>query len=229
MRKNGSRLISLKQYRLTDLFLFAAILAIFDLLAHYVPILFGSNATFVFTLTVPITLLVMMRWGWPCVFFAVGDGILLALLNNPSLWQGYVSYGIGFGVITLLVIPLNLIGKQKIAGKWYLSALFVILAWGLMNVSVSLLQAACGYNVAEAFATNFGVGTNGLVSLGAALIVILVMRRLDGMFEDQRHYLIRQDKERRELARRDEFGDEPIEIDEETMSILNRRDDGLGE
>lgn len=60
-----------------------------------------------------------------------------------------------------------------------------------------------------------------------AVVTVMILRRLNGMFEDQKHYLLRQDKERKELARRDEFGDEPVEIDEESLSILKRWDDGL--
>ena len=119
MRKNGSRLISLRQYRVTDLLLFAVILTIFDLLAHYAPILMPSGAMFIFTLTVPITLLIMWRWGWYSVLFAVGDGILLSLLNNIAVWQSYLAYGVGNLFIILLLIPVKLIGKKKIAGRAY--------------------------------------------------------------------------------------------------------------
>ena len=55
----------------------------------------------------------------------------------------------------------------------------------------------------------------------------MILRRLNGMFEDLKSYLLRMDKERKELARHDEYGDEPIEIDKESLSILKRWDDGL--
>ena len=45
------------------------------------------------------------------------------------------------------------------------------------------------------------------------------------MFEDQKNYLKRLERERKEKMERDNFGDEPIEIDEETMSILKRHND----
>jgi hypothetical protein len=66
-----------------------------------------------------------------------------------------------------------------------------------------------------------------LLSMGIAVLLILVLRRLDGMFEDQKSYLLRLDRERKEMARRDEFGDEPIDIDEDCLSILNKRDNDL--
>ena len=68
-----------------------------------------------------------------------------------------------------------------------------------------------------------------LISLAIGLVIVLILRRLDGMFEDQKHYLLRLEAEREEKRRRDEFGDEPIEIDEQTISILKRWDEGLGD
>ena len=227
MRKNGSRLISLRQYRLTDLFLFAGILIAFDLLAHFTPRLFGSAAFFTFTLTVPIVLMVMIRWGWPCVLFAVGDGLFMSALNNTYSWQSYLCYSLGFAAITLLLIPLKFIGKQKITGKWYFSVLFVVCAWLIMNFALTCFEAICGNDFAGMLVFNIGLNATGMLSLAIGIVVILVVRRLDGMFEDQKHYLIRKDNERKELARRDEFGDEPIDIDEETLSILRKHDDDL--
>lgn len=225
MRKNGSRLISIGQYRLTDLFLFAVILSVFDVIAHFAPMWFSGAAMFTFTLTVPITLLIMFRWGWPCVLFAIGDGILLCALNSPGVWQSYLSFSIGCGFICFLLIALKFIGKEKISQKWYFSALFTLAAWILMNSGITIMQTVCGGGFVSALAVNFGLGANGLMSLALALLVILVMRRLDGMFEDQKRYLLRLDKERKDRMRRDTFGDEPAEIDEESLSIFRRNDD----
>jgi hypothetical protein len=59
-----------------------------------------------------------------------------------------------------------------------------------------------------------------------AIILILVFRRLDGMLVNQKSYLLKLEKERKEQQKRDTFGEdgEPIEIDEESLSILNRTD-----
>lgn len=227
MRKNGSRLISLRQYRLTDSVIFALILAAFDLIAYGALSMFGASAYFTFTMTLPITLLVMMRWGWQSVFYAVADGLILSFLYNRTVWQSYLSYAAGGAALMLILIPFKLIGKQRIRDKWYLTAAAVLAGWFVMNTTVTVIQTVCGADFLNVASYNFGVGLTGLMSLAAGLVVILVMRRLDGMFEDQKHYLIRLDKERKEKMRRDEFGDEPIEIDREFISILNKKDNGL--
>lgn len=227
MRKNGSRLISLKRYRATDLFLFAIILIIFDLLSHFVTILMPAGVLYMFTLTVPIVLLILVRWGWWGVFFAIGDGILLSVLKSPSVWQSYVAYTAGNSAMLLLLIPLHYIGKEKIAGKWHLTALFVVLGWLLMNLTTSLVQFICGESFLSSLLGNMGWGLNGFLSLALGIVLMLILRKLDGMLEDQIHYLKRVDAERKEMIRIDEFGETPIEIDEDTLSILKKRDEEL--
>ncbi len=227
MRKNGSRLISLRQYRLTDLFLFAAILVVFDLLAHYAIQWFGVMGNiYTFTLTVPITLLIMMRWGWVSVFYAVGDGILISLINSTRVWQSYLCYSVGFSFIMLLLLMVKFMGKEKIAGKWYFTVLFAFLGWLLTTLGTSAMFAIVnGASFFKALLSNVLDYMFGLISLAMAIVLLLVFRKLDGMLEDQKHYLLRLDAERREKMRRDEFGDEPVEIDEETMSILRKKGD----
>ena len=53
-------------------------------------------------------------------------------------------------------------------------------------------------------------------------VILLIMRKLDGMLENQRDYLVRLDKEKKERMRRDTFGDEPVEIDQEALRSLNK-------
>ena len=226
MRKNGSKMISIGQYRLADLFLFAVILVIAGLLAFYAPKLFPENADFTFSLMVPIALLVIMRWGWCGIFYAIGDGLLLCLLNLgnenfiPALFGVYII-GNAFIAVTLLLA--KFIGKERIASKWYLSALFVSVGW----LSVFLGRACAGACFGLGFVTMMQSQLWDLLSLAVGLALILLLRRLDGMFEDQKHYLLRLDKEKRDKMRRDTFGDELVEIDAESLSILNKKDNDL--
>lgn len=224
MRKNGSRLISIKQYRFTDLFVFAVILTVFNLLAHYAPMLIPDGAMFTFTLTVPLVLLIIMRWGWYGAFFAAGDGLLYVALNNPSEWRSYLIYIIGNSFIMLMLLATKFIGKQKIAEKWYLSVLFVTAGWLLVFFGRAVVGACCGIN----FVSMLSAQLFELLSLFIAILLVLIFRRLDGMFEDQKQYLLRLEEEKKEKMRRDTFGDEPVEIDEESLSILKKHDgDGL--
>lgn len=228
MRKNG-RLISFRQYKLTDLFFFALVLGLSDLLIFCAFKFWFRNTAdkYFISFMLPIALTVIMRWGWLGGFYAVIDGILLCAMQGGS-WQSYLSYIIGNACILSVLLLTKFMGKERIRSKWYFSLAYVLVGWISVNFGLTCMSAIFGEGFASALAKNFGFGVYGALSLAGAVAVVMILRRLNGMFEDQKHYLLRQDKERKELARRDEFGDEPIEIDEQSISILKRWDDGLG-
>lgn len=230
MRKNGSRKISIQQYRFTDLFLFAIILIVSELVSYYASKAYPMDITFSFM--IPIVLLVMIRWGWPGVIYAVMAGALDCLMSIGTATPYQVaSYIIGDAFIGFMLLPVYLYGKEKIAKVWWKTALFAVGGWLCVYLGRSLvwlISAAIfpaeGVSMWSGF-ISFAAGD--VLSLIMALVVILVLRRLDGMFEDQVEYIKRIDRERREKIRIDQMGENFGEIDEETLKKLIDRDDLL--
>jgi small-conductance mechanosensitive channel len=223
MQRTGKSLISYKQYRTTDLFLFAVILIAFELIIHFAFIAY--NGDFTFSPMLPIVLLIMIRWGWQAAFYAAGDGILYCLLNmsSESFSANYFAvYAIGNLFVMAMLLAIKFIGSEKITKFWYTTLLFVIGAWLLVVLGRATVAACFGYNFVSVFLGNLF----DIISLAMAIILILVFRRLDGMLVNQKSYLLKLEKERKEQQKRDTFGEdgEPIEIDEESLSILNRTD-----
>ena len=227
MRKNG-RFISFRQYKYTDLFFFALVLGVSELLVFCAFKLWFKDAVdkFYINFMLAIALTVIMRWGWVGGIYAVVDGVIQCAIGGGS-WQGYLIYIIGTACISSVLLLTKFFGKERIRGKWYFSLMYILVGWVSVNVGITCMSAIFGNSFLSALGTSFGLGVYGVISLAGAIVVIMILRQLDGMFEDQKHFLLRQERERKELARRDEFGDEPIEIDEETFSILKRWDDGL--
>ena len=227
MRKNG-RFISYRQYKYTDLFFFALILGISELLIFCAYRFWFQSAVdkYYINFMLAIALTVIIRWGWVGGIYAVIDGAVQCAIQGGS-WQAYISYITGSACILSVLLLIKLMGKERICGKWYFSLVYILVGWVSVNFGITCMSAIFGENFLAALGVSFGVGVYGFLSLAVAVVVIMILRRLDGMFEDQKHFLIRQDRERKELARRDEFGDEPVEVDEESMSILKRWDDGL--
>lgn len=230
MRKNGSRLISPTQYRLSDWFMFVLILGLAELLSFCASTYwFPNDAYFILSFLTPIVLLLMVRWGWVSVIFAVAQGVLYCALRGYS-WESYLAYAFGNAFVAFLLIPRYIFkGKvnKQIVSKWYFSFLFVLAGWFLMCFGRASISAMFGTNFGAALGAVCGLGDNGVLSLVIGEILVMVLRRLDGMWEDQKQYLLRLNEERNERMRRDSFGDEPVEIDDETVSILKRWDDGL--
>lgn len=56
---------------------------------------------------------------------------------------------------------------------------------------------------------------------------MIVLRKLDGMTEDQNEFLRRLDTERKDRQKVDEFYDTGAELDEEALEILKKSDNDL--
>lgn len=231
MRKNSSRIISFGRYRATDLLIFAAIIAGFDVMAYFAfTEWFASNpGNFYFSIAVPVALLVMVRWNWYGMFYAVFDGVLycaLAVFGSGGAYQGqalqyFLTYGIGNAFVGLACLMVRFMGYRRIARTWYFTLLYVLCGWFACVLGRSAVSACFGTNFFGALLSF--MGPTELLSLAMGAVLMLIMRRLDGMFENQRDYLLRLDEERREKMRRDTFGDEPIEVDEEALRSLNKK------
>jgi hypothetical protein len=199
-----------------------------ELLGYFAIVWFPDCATFTFSLMVPISLIVMMRWGWPSIFYPILAGLIYCLLYAEGFQVSvYLTYCIGNACMALVLIYIKLVGKERVAKKFYLSAILVVLAWLTINLARAAISAMFGNNFFTMLLDFCGVSDNGLMSLVMSILIISVMRKLDGMFEDQKAYLKRLEKEKRDKMRRDEFGDEPIEIDEQSLAILNKGDNDL--
>lgn len=210
------------------MFLFAVILALGELLPYFAMKWFPAQATFTLSFMVPIVVLVMIRWGWPSVFYALLSGLVYCLFINGE-GRHYATYIIGNAFIALMLIPRYLIGVDKITSKWWASALFVAGAWvcvWLGRGTVSAISLAIspidGQSAGSAY---LAFAVNELLSLPIAVLIAIVLRRFDGMFEDQKSFLTRLDGEREEAKRRAVYGDELDGIDEEALEILNKQND----
>jgi hypothetical protein len=170
----------------------------------------------------------MMRWGWQAVFCPIISALMYCFFNEGGA-RDYLVYIIGDMCIMAMLLPMYKFGKQKIAGKWYFSLLFTIGGWLCVYLGRAIVWTIsyCVTPVegAAIYSGFVNYGAWDLLSLAMGIIIILIMRRLDGIFEDQMTYLKRIDKERRDRLKADEFGCDPVEIDEETLSILNKDND----
>lgn len=228
MRKNGSRLISVQQYKATDLFLFAVILLVAELISHFARQAFPADTGF--SLMVPVVLIVMMRWGWPGIIYAVADGLVVCLFayKTATPYQ-YAAYIIGNAFIAVMYIVLRLVGKDKVRKKAWTAVLFALGGWLCVYLGRSLvwLTAVAAFP-AEGLSMwggfiSFGLGD--ALSLVMAVVVVLILRRFDGMFEDQIEFLCRLKKQREDKRHAALYGDELEEIDQEALRLFKQNDD----
>lgn len=189
--------LTLQQYRTIDLLLFAAILAIFEFLI----VRFATGSMYgTVSLAAALTAIVYMRWDWWGGLHAALAGALfcayygqVAAAGQAIDWRDYLVYIVGNLFSLLAVVALKGLGKERVRQSVWLSLGFglavVLLMQGGRMLAALVLGKAEGALVQSYFLYDS-------LSILFTLVITWIVRRLDGVFEDQKHYLLRLQEER---------------------------------
>lgn len=176
---------TLKQYRMIDLAFFALMLLVAEYLIvraanHWFP-----AQPYTVSVAAAIVSLVYMRWGWWGGIHAVLAGLVFCFFSAATRQQ-YLIYCGGNLFSLAAVFLLCRIGKEKVR-TGHLALLFPLLVQFLMLLGRALLALALGAPLTEAT----GFFTTDVLSFLFTFVIIWISRRLDGIYEDQKHYLLR--------------------------------------
>lgn len=186
--------MTVRQYRSVDLFLFAAMLLVFESIIIFAATRWFSDAPYSVSVTAAVTAIVMIRWGPWAAIHAVLGGLIFCFESGGANWQ-YAVY-CGGNLLAMLILP---VVKRPGAWKKVCSDPFKTVCFGLgtvllMQLGRALLSLVFGLTVGEAL----GFFTADVISLLFTALILWIVRRLDGILEDQVHYLHRIAKEREE-------------------------------
>ncbi len=174
------------QYRWMDLAMFAVMLAIFETLVVVAARKWFPNEPYTVSVTPAITAIVMMRWGPWAGLHALLGGAVFCRASGAGI-PHYAIYCIG-NLFSLAAWPvlkkLTPEGVRESVTKSLGLALGVTLLMQLGRALVSL-----AFKTPPALALGFF--TTDAITLLFTLVLIWIVRRLDGMFEEQNHYLQR--------------------------------------
>lgn len=193
--------LSFKQYRSIDLGIMLVLLMAADALIVYAARVWFPYESYVLSPTVAIVCIVMMRWGGFAAIHAVGGGLALCVASGASVSQ-FAVYCIGNCFALAALVLFKVCGKEKIRSKPFWTVLFTVVAFCGVQVGRGLVGLLFGGSVSDIivlFATDS-------LSLLFAVLAVLIARRIDGLFEDQRAYLIRTQSERNR-QRLSDYGD----------------------
>lgn len=194
-----NRQITFSQYRAIDLTILAVVLAGSQFLMALGTNVWFPDQLYVVSPVAAVTALVMMRWSGYGTIHAVLGGILFTAFSGGG-WQQYLIYGGGNLLGLLALLMLHFLGKEKVRQSGFLSLAFGLAVQILMQLGRAGLAAMLGYPVEACL----GFITTDTLSWLFTLFVVWVMGRVDGLFEDQKHYLLRMEQERQN-ERRDQF------------------------
>ena len=174
------------QYRSIDLTILLLVQAASQFVIHFAATVLYADQLYVVSPVAVVVALVMMRWnGWAAIHAVLG-GVLYALMAGGN-WQHILIYGAGNLLSLAAMLMLKLLGKERIRKDGLLTMLYALLTQLLMQIGRSAVAALLGFP-AEAL---LGFITTDLLSGLFSMIILWSIRRADGLFEDQKQYLLR--------------------------------------
>lgn len=191
--------ITFRQYRAMDLAIFTALLCICESLITLGATRWFTGEPYTLSLTPAVTAIVMVRWGGFAAIPAVLGAMVFCLFSGATLPQ-YIIYCVGNLASLVLTQILCRDGWKRLHDNVLFAMLYGLLTAVLMQLGRFLIAVAMG----NPLAVCIGFISTDTLSVLFAVLLVWITRRLDGVLENQKHYLKRvaeeMEKERRAQA-----------------------------
>lgn len=186
--------LTFKQYRTADLTIFAFLSVVFEALVTLGATKWFPGQFYSITIVYTMFVLVLMRWGAPAGLISLLCGATYCITLKASVPMFVIVCGGNlFGLFALFMH--KFVGKQKIRDSIGWSILYVIASFACITVGRLLISLPF-----KLFSEVISYTLYDLLSVVFAVIVVLLCRKQNGMFEDQKHYLLRVDAEQKAEA-----------------------------
>ena len=195
--------ITFKQYRTIDVIILVALTTVFEGIATLATARWFALQPVALSIGLAMVCVTMMRWGWQAAFGAFFSGLVFCFLSGATAQQ-FVIYCIGNIFALLGMVWFKVFGKEGIRNSLLLITLFVSTAYAGQVIGRSLIAILFG----DSWGAFVTFATTDIMSLVFAVLVIALFRQTEGMLEDQKAYLLRLDKQKKETQ------DEPVREEE---------------
>ncbi len=187
------RRLSIGQYRAIDLAFFAALTVFFEFVLTRMGLAM-PYAPFLVSVTPVICAIVMMRWGWPAAIHAVLGGAAYCLASDQGGEWFLVRCAGNLVCLEALLLLRVYPGAARVRDSAALSMVYGAAVHLLMQLGRSVITLAL-HDWQTLVVKMAGMEA---VTLLFTVVLMWIVRRLDGLFEDQRHYLDRVRREEEE-------------------------------
>lgn len=194
-----NRQISFSQYRAIDLSILSVVLVVCQFLTYLATSFWFPEQLYVVSPVAGMTALVMMRWNaWAAIPAGLG-GVLFVWLSGGTMQQMLI-YALGNLASLAALILFKIYGKERIRRESFLAVTFAIAVQLLMQLGRAAMGCVFGYPTAAII----GFITTDMLSVLFTVFVVWTVRRIEGLFEDQKSYLLRIQKEQ-QVERGEQF------------------------
>ena len=187
-----------KKYQGIDLMIWVILLFVFEFLTVKAGSVWFSSQPWSLSIVPALTAIVYMRWGAYGILYAFLGGIAVSFGSDATSMQ-YVIYSFGNLLSALLLLMFRTVGKAGVRDKTSLSVIFALLTALLMQTGRGIVSVILGYDAGGII----GFISTDILSTAFSVLIVLITRRLDGVFEDQISYLIRVNNEEKEKGGRE--------------------------
>lgn len=186
--------MSFKKYKIIDLAIFTGLYLLLEFLISLAATRWFPEQPYIVSIMLPMLLIVMMRWDKLSIILAAISGPFYVLIYGGSGFD-YLIFFLGNMGFMLLLIFLLKVGKDKIRKSIILTLCYVVIGFLLMEVFRGVFTIICYQKTIDWL---WQYLWRDLLSFVFSLVVIFIVRKVDGMFEDQKAYCFRKQKEREE-------------------------------
>ncbi len=184
---------SLTKYKSVDLMIWTLMLGVFETLIVKAGSSWFKDQPYILSLVPALSVIIYMRWSLYGVLYAALGGLFTSFAFSAG-WEQTAVYVIG-NMLSVLVYPfLKAVGKERVRQSFLLSASSAVLTALLMQTGRGLVSLVMGSGLPAM--VDF-ITTDALSGVFAVIITGIVRRR-DGVFEDQITYLVRVKREEEE-------------------------------
>ena len=178
--------ITFRQYRAMDLFIFTILLCVCETLITLGATQWFPQEPWTLSLTPAITAIVMVRWGGFAAIPAFLGAVVFCFASGASLPQ-YAIYCVGNLAALALTQFLYRFGWKRLHDQVLLAIFHGLLTALLMQLGRALMALLLGTPLALCG----GFFTTDVLSTLFAALIVWMARNLNGMLEEQKHYLRR--------------------------------------
>ncbi len=191
-----NRQISFSEYRAIDLTILAVLMAVSQAVISVVSTTIYADQLYVVSTVGAVTAIVMMRWGPWAVIHAVLGGIVYTVAGGGS-WEQLVIYAVGNVASLAALVLFQLLGKENIRQDALKSMFFAFCIQLLMMLGRMGMAMLFGHGIGA----SLGFITTDALSILFSVCIVWVARRIEGLFEDQKKYLLRIQSEQKAEGR----------------------------
>ena len=182
--------LSFEQYRRLDLIIFAVLIIVFETIVYKAATKWFPGELYTISLGPAIVALVIMRWDFFALLHALLSGLVYCILAEGTVLQ-FMCYIGGNLFCVFSVLMLKFAGKEKIRSNKALSALYAALTALFMQCGRAVVSFVMGFGLE----TGINFITTDVLSGVFAILIVIITGNLDGIFEDQKEYLLRVQQE----------------------------------